>query len=158
MNYGLCHCYVLWILLHHITWHCCQLSQIIRKTRDFGLYLPVSHRSLPFLLVDSTFQHNILDIWRYFSYIADVERFLINSVCHCNLSNNVASYQLFYGVYTSIRVNKYCLYKWCLGHAIWRHLWSLLSQFSIFEDVGGWQPRLGQNVFLVSVRVLYKKL
>ena len=28
---------------------------------------------------------------------------------HCNLSNNVASYELFYEVYTSIGVNKYFL-------------------------------------------------
>ena len=48
----------------------------------------------------------------------------------------------FYGVYTLIRVNKYFSLKF--RHVpydmIWRHLSSLPYQFSIFEDMGDWQP------------------
>ena len=55
------------------------------------------------------------------------------------LTSNVCS-KLRY----DILCHKYFLHKWrhtVIHCAIWHHLSSLPHQFSIFEDVAGWQPR-----------------
>ena len=68
-------------------------------------------------------------------------------VCYCNLSNNVSKYELFM-----------CYKRWSestsifgtndiICRAIWCHLSLLPYQFSIFDDVGGWQPCNGSLLF-----------
>ena len=86
-----------------------ELSRIIRETPDFGLCLPVSRLESEISLIINEvchflqtwhFNHKILNIWHCLSYFtANMKRFLTNSgLLSCKLSNNLASYGLFYGV------------------------------------------------------------
>ena len=71
--------------------------------------------------------HKILNIWHCLSYFtANMERFLTNSgFLSCKLSNNVASYELFYGVLRrSESTIAFCTND-IMCHAIWCYLSSL---------------------------------
>ena len=80
-------------------------------------------------------------------------------VCHCNISNNVIG-----GKKTNYQVGQmlqfqhlfrvfFCCHKWHHVPCIWHHLSSLPHQFSISEDVGGWQPWYRMNK---TISKLYK--
>ena len=54
---------------------------------------------------------------------------------HCNISNNVKHCKFMTIGSTCIFCTNDVIYR-----VIWHHLSSLSYQFSIFEDMGGWQP------------------
>ena len=113
-----------------------ELSRIIRETPDFGSCLPVSRlESETSLIINEVYHllqtwhsnHKILNIWHCLSYFtANMERFLTNSgLLSCKLSNNLASYGLFYGVLRrSVSTIAFCTND-IMCHAIWCHLLSL---------------------------------
>ena len=113
-----------------------ELSRIIRETPDFGSCLPVSRLESEISLIINEVchflqtwhsNHKILNIWHCLSYFtANLERFLTNSgLLSCKLSNNVASYELFYGVLRRSKSTIAFCTKDIMCHAIWCHLSSL---------------------------------
>ena len=61
-------------------------------------------------------------------------------VCHCNFSSNVAKYELFMcHIHRSESTSIFGTND-VICREIWLHLWFLPYQFSIFDDVGSWQP------------------
>ena len=60
-------------------------------------------------------------------------------VCHYNLSNNVAKYELLMCYIRQWESTSIFGTNDVICCAIWRHLTFLPYQFSIFDDMGGWQ-------------------
>ena len=120
--------------------------------------LPDNYRSLPlFSSEDTTFWQsvNYFGLFELFKINVNIEHFLINSSIpllifdwwEVNRSGQMLQYQqhLFrtFCVITNSWWSKWTS-KFCTNditcHALWCYLSSLPYQFSIFEDVGGWQP------------------
>ena len=65
-------------------------------------------------------------------------------VCHCNLSNNVAKFELFMCYIRWLKSTNFFCTNDFICRAIWLHLSFFPYQCSIFHNVGGWQPCLLQ--------------
>ena len=130
---------------------CCQLSRIIREIPDSGPYLPVSRlesdisQIITKIAISCTLDFPNINfqifcvVWATAGTLTFPDKIL---VCHCNLSNNVAKYELFMcyirrSESTSIFGTNDVIFR-----VIWRHLSFRPYQFSLFDDVGGWQPCL----------------
>ena len=115
----------------------CQLSWIIRESPDFGPYLPVSRLE------------------------SDISRIIAKVAISCRLDFPTIKFQIFCIVWATVNMEHfhinsgmplyvyvYVLYEsirilWTndvISRATWRNLSFLPYQFSIFDDVGGWQP------------------
>ena len=117
-------------------YQCCQLSRMIRETPDFGPYLLVSGLE------------------------SDSSRIIAKVAISCRLDFQTIKFQIFCVVWATVNMEHFLLINWTvytcdlrrsksksifgtndvICRAIWRHLSLYPHQFSIFDDVGGWQP------------------
>ena len=137
--------------------------QIIQETPDFVPYLPVSRleSDISWVIgkVAISCRLNFLTIkFQIFYFVwanVNMERFPIIQASHCNLSNNVAKYELFMRyIGWSESTNSFCTHDF-ICRAIWRHPYHFFPEDGLVDSCN-LRLKTTWNILEISVLTLIK--